>query len=373
MAVSCKTRVAALILGLALPLAMAELGLRLMPVATGMSSEWVDEQQPVFRFRPDHSFTYSKDWNFALANVGRINNAGFVSHIDYRVDDPRPLMAVIGDSYVEAAMVPWPETLQGRLSGRLAEKARVYSFAASGAPLSQYLVWARHARDTYGMQALTVVVVGNDFDESLSRYKRGPGFHHFREKPDGGLELERVDNKPGILRDIATSSALIRYVMLNLRAPSVLAGLAQGNWRAARPAQAEAYVGNVAAEVSDERRGLSRAAVEAFLGEVPAAAGLPRDRIAFLVDGLRYPWVDRDGRSYFREMRGHFIRQARALGHEVVDMDEVFLPHVATHPQARFEYPTDAHWNGLAHGLAEGALADTRVVRGLVSPPPQGI
>jgi hypothetical protein len=36
----------------------------------------------------------------------------------------------------------------------LAGKRRVYSFATAGAPLSQYLIWARHAVREYGAQAL---------------------------------------------------------------------------------------------------------------------------------------------------------------------------------------------------------------------------
>ena len=63
---------------------------------------------------------------------------------------------------------------EGRLASALAGKLRVYSFGTSGAPLSQYLIWARHAdRRTYDAQSLLINVVGNDFDESHSRYKSG--------------------------------------------------------------------------------------------------------------------------------------------------------------------------------------------------------
>ena len=99
-----------------------------------------------------------------MGDCGRVNNAGFVNDQVYRKEDEPPLLAVVGDLYIQAAMVPYPETLHGRLASNLEGRLRVYSFGASGAPLSQYLIWARHAVRDYGAQALVINVVGNDFD-----------------------------------------------------------------------------------------------------------------------------------------------------------------------------------------------------------------
>src|SRR5262249_6586703 len=123
----------------------AEIALRFMPVATGLWSRPVDASQPVFRFAPNRDFLFSRDWDFSLTNQGHINNDGFVNDEDYAVDDPRPLLAAVGDSQVEAAMVPSGKTFYRRLAQQLDRKGRVYSFAASGAPLSQYLIWAQYA------------------------------------------------------------------------------------------------------------------------------------------------------------------------------------------------------------------------------------
>ena len=54
-------------------------------------------------------------------------------------------------------MVPFDETLHGRAQRCVGDGARVYSFAASGAPLSQYLIWAEHARQRYEAQGLVFV------------------------------------------------------------------------------------------------------------------------------------------------------------------------------------------------------------------------
>ena len=59
---------------------------------------------PVMRFRPDREFTWSKGWDFAILTEKRSNNHGFLNRLDHSFSSG-PLLAVIGDSYVEAAQV----------------------------------------------------------------------------------------------------------------------------------------------------------------------------------------------------------------------------------------------------------------------------
>ena len=182
-----------------------------------------------------------------------MNNAGYVNDQDYDAADPRPLLAVVGNSYVEAVMVPYAETLQGRLAAVVAPRARVYSYGASGAPLSQYLIWAREARERWKASALIIVVVGNDFDESLAVYKTGPGFHHYVAGSDGKLTLRRLDCPPARLRILAQSSALVRYLLLHLNVQEHLHALTEFVLTFVRSARAETYVGNTAAANDPEQ------------------------------------------------------------------------------------------------------------------------
>src|SRR5437763_2800065 len=200
---------------IAVCLLAVEIVMRFLPVSTGLRSMPVTATDPVLHFTPNRPFTNSLGWNMHNVVHGRVNNAGFVNDQDYVRDGP-PLLAVIGDSFIEAQMVPYAQSLQGRLAAVLKDKLRVYSFAGSGAPLSQYLVWAGHAVKEYGARAAVINVVGNDFDESLSAYRLGPGFWQYAPDANGMLRLRLNPYQAGTLISLARHSALVRYVIINL-------------------------------------------------------------------------------------------------------------------------------------------------------------
>jgi hypothetical protein len=352
---------AAICMGTLAPLLVAEIILRFLPVHSGSMAVAVNARNPVFHFTPNRAMTWSRDWNFSIVNRTRTNNEGYVNERDYDVADPRPLCAVVGDSYVEASMIPFAQTLHGRLAAAFAPQARVYSFGASGAPLSQYLIWAREARQRFKAQALAIVVIANDWDESLATYKIGPGFHHYVEGSDGSLMLRRFDYEPTWRRELVRSSALLRYLVYNLQVHEHLEALA--GWRQAfvGSAFAQDYVGNTRAEADQARVEHSKAAIEAFFRDLREFAGWTPERVVFVVDGIRYPSNDPMVlNSYFVQLRAHFMANARARGFEVVDMDRHFFADFQARGES-FEFPTDGHWNGRAHGIVADALAATRV------------
>jgi hypothetical protein len=288
----------------------AEVVLRFLPVASGMRTVPVTKQSPVFHFTPNRDFLFSRDWDMVLANRGRVNNAGFVNDQNYSRDDDLPLLAVVGDSMIEAAMIRYPDTLQGRLATALAGKGRVYSFAASGAPLSQYLIWARHAVRQYGAQALLINVVGNDFDESLSTYKTAVGFWHYVPDVNGELDLRLFEYHPGLLRELVMASALARYLVFNLQLGARWLEL-KTFLSDRRATGTPRYAGNTDAEAEPRRVRDSLAAVDAFFRDLPQYTGLPASQILFVVDGLRYPdTAAASVGTYFDGMRKAFLNKA---------------------------------------------------------------
>jgi hypothetical protein len=344
----------------------AEVMLRFLPVSTGLRSVPVTAADPILHFTPNRPFTNSLGWNMHNVVHGRVNNAGFVNDQDYGRDGP-PLIAVIGDSFIEAQMVAYPQTLQGRLAAALAPTFRVYSFAGSGAPLSQYLIWAGLAVKEYGARAVVINVVGNDFDESIAARRVGPGFWQYVPDANGVLQLKLTPHRAGTLISLARHSALARYVIINLGIQNRLFSI---RWLAemifGKPANAQPrYAGNTDTSTDERRVRDSLAAIDAFFRDVPERVGLPAERILFTLDGFRNADAARAGQgTYFDLMRRAFIEKAAAKGYEVIDLDTRFVPHHARTGES-FEFHDDNHWNAAGHEVAFEAVMASKLLANL--------
>jgi hypothetical protein len=361
---------ATLVVSFLLCLAVAEGVLRMLPVCTDLEMQAIDASNPVLRHRPNSEFVFSDGFWLTNANRGHINNFGFVNDQDYDTDDPRPLLAVIGDSYVEALMIPYGLTVQGRLDAREAGRRRVYSFGSSGSSLLDYLYYAAYARQHFRPEWVVINVVGNDFDEMLLRYRQEPAFHHLKELPDGSLAAIPLEYRlsPGL--GLLRRSALARYLSFNIgNASPAMARLLGALHRVAAwlfaPANAAEpeFVGNTAATTDPQRIELSQRAVRYVLDHLAKATGLPPSHVLFLVDSYRI--FDPAGlasarRSFFGIMREFLIAEARGRGYEVVDLQDWFARR---HEQdgSVFQFPDDGHWNVTGHDEAARAVIASRV------------
>lgn len=359
------------LLGLSIPFLVLEGVLHLFPVTESLYAKPVDQRNPYKRFRANREIVYSDGWDFQIVTEKRVNNAGFLSDIDYLASE-KPVLAIIGDSYVEALQVRNDESMHGLLNTRLGQRGLLYAFGASGAPLSQYLGYAELAKTHHQAKAMTFVIIGNDFDQSLAAYKNDPGFFYFFENgiSDGlsELELRLIPFKGISLKGhLVLRSALWRYLTIN-------AGVDFGNIFK-NPFQRQdkqqdlmsLYVGNVLAASSDRRLSDSKRAVDAFFRLLPSKSGLAPDKISFVIDGMRphlYSAEDmlKTNGSYFDLMRNYFIESAMSLGYEVIDMQPVFRSFYQNHGE-RFEFPINAHWNALGHKLVADEIENSTTYR----------
>lgn len=340
-----------------------ELVFRFLPVHGGLNANEVSMGQPIFRFEPNRTFTWSLGWNLELAHRVRVNNAGFVNDQDYVRHDAKPLVAIVGDSYVEALQVPYAQTGAARLASDFKESHRVYTFGASGAPLSQYLAYARYATETYQAQKLIFIIVGNDFDESLMKYKSDPGFHYFVEDQTHALRLQRVDYRVSLWKKLLRTSALARYLLVNLKIQALPKQLSY----LFRQRQGDSFVGNTSSETAPERMRDSRRAVDAFFEHLKHDVRVPLQQMLFVVDGMRPELYDERAlaeaeRSYFGLMRRYFLDRAQSQGANVIDMQPIFRQQFSSNG-TRFEHPRDAHWNELGHDLFAQAVAKSGFLR----------
>ena len=344
-----------------LMLIMAEVVLRFLPVATALPVEPPTDANPIQRYAANQPYTWSFDWNMHHVNRGRSNAQGFLADYDYDAADPRPLIAVVGDSYIEALLVPFAESLTGRLQGALGNRGRAYAFAQSGSPLSQYLAYARHVCAAYRPARLVVNVVGNDFDESIVTHLRRNGIFHLYPKPDGGFDYRLTPlPKRGLFQGVARHSALAFYLLRNVGITDVLDRMGLNLALADRPMPP--HVGHTDSDPNPVRVAESNRVIDWFLGALPQAACLPASDIILVVDAPRPELYDaaalaRVQPSYFVLMRNRIIAEGKARGFKVIDMQPYFIAAYGSDGQ-RFEHPTDGHWNAHGHEVATAAVLE---------------
>jgi hypothetical protein len=344
-----------------------ELLLRFLPVNEGSYLLPVNEINHLVRFQPNRTFIWTSGWKFNIVNKVNINNDGFINDINYDKNLTIPLIAVIGDSYVEAIMVPFRKSVTGRLAKHLGNSSRVYSFAHSGAPLSQYLIYAEYAQTTFKANGMIIVVIANDFDESFWKYSISHGHHFFVEKENGEIVLERKDVSVSLTKKIARKSALARYLALNV---GVKARLHRLRKLIMTKDDSEMYVAHTSIDVNIIRVDDAKRAIDTFFDKLPTISNLDPSNILFVLDGIRPELYSDDydietETSYIGIMRKYFIASAKIRDYEIIDMQSRFIDHHKKHGK-RFEYPTDWHWNELGHKVIFEAITQSKFLMRLI-------
>lgn len=341
--------------------AALEIVLRFLPVAWAPPVQPPTPDNAIQRYAASTPFTWSLGWNFSVVTHKRTNAQGFVADYDYDPLATTPLVAVAGDSFVEALLVPFSESLTGRLQAMLGTRGRAYAFAQSGSPLSQYVAYARHACYHYKPQRLVVTIVGNDFDESVYPHRLRDGIHHLYPRPDGRFDYELTPPHPIRLPErIARNSALALYLVRNVGVANLLHQFGVGAANADPSAQK--YVGNTLAAADPERVAEGERVIAWFLDALPRESCLAARDIVLVLDAIRPQIYDERAlatarSSYFGRMRATLMEQARARGFKVVDMEPPFRAAYAKDHQV-FEYPNDGHWNPHGHAVVAAAVRE---------------
>ena len=339
--------------------------MQLLPVPSVeiLQHDPVTYDQPVAKYAPPHSeYTYSRDWNFSLVNKGWINNAGFLHDQDYDSNGSAPIFAVMGDSFVASIHFPFEETLMKRLSEEAKNAGgNIYSFCMTGAPASQYLIWAKHAQDNYNVQSAIFVFSADDIHDSLLKHGRLARYHQFAEGENGELYLHLAREYKGIspLRTILHKSALYRYLQYNVNLFEL--------WNLIAKKRSTPKLNPDASEGEERVRNMERT-VDAFLQMAPTYSGLPPENILFVVDanrgklfkGLKQTKNRQALEDCLASIRPYFISKAREQGFEMIDMEPIFIEDYQKHGR-NFEEPTDWHWNGYGHQVASEAIQKSGV------------
>lgn len=283
----------------------------------------------------------------------RVNNMGWNSQVDYTTGERgKPLIAIIGDSFVQALDVDVQDSIASRLGEALNGQYDVYSFAKGGAALSQYLHFSRYVNKNFHPDILVFNVVGNDFDESLCDVSYPVGMMCLNDRKPEIQESEINPYVPSRLQRWARKSSLIRYVVFNLKiSPAFRRAdvLVQ--------AQQQSAADDEAAEKL--RRERIERSTDYILGKL--AKENPDRTVVFMLDGPRqqiYAGELEQRDDFELWSNGLLRRKAEKYGFPFLDLTGPFSESFRR-DGVKFESEFDYHWNAHGHDVAANALMET--------------
>lgn len=315
-----------------------EVTARLLPVEQGYFLSDVTDTDPVAHREPSRQATASSGWRLENPRSRRLNNEGFLHDDDYENGAGTPLVAIIGDSQVDAPGVDFPDTVQARLAKRGTWASRFYTFGMSGAPLSQYVVWTDYARKSFAPDAVIFVISPNDFHESFDEAGLFEGFHYFVSSDNGRYRLSLRPHRRSLRSRLVEHSHLLAYLVHNLGVPEWI-----------RSAFADADV------LSDRK---IRFLTDWFFAELNAF-GLGPQNTAFVLSPL-------SDRIYLQpecqpSSSGHpmatFKAAASQRDYPVVDLAANFCNDYRDNGK-ELEFPGDVHWNAEGHRVLADAIME---------------
>ena len=325
-----------------------EIIFRALPTTTPVDLEQISNENEILKFRPNKIGTFSLGSNFYKTVKKKTNNYGFYASYDF-VANSRPDIVVIGDSFVEAAQIKNQDTF-GEILNNEYKKLLVYQLGISGVSLSQYLKMIQYAKKEFSPKHFVIVIVGNDFDQSLCSYRIKEGTWCFND--DKELIFNSFEGYKGI-RAVARKSAFLRYLVfqnrLNWRSILYTLGLKDKGLSAENK-----YAGNIERIKPDKIIHESKIIIDLFFQEL-SKMGLG-DKVTIIIDAVRndiFENIVRD--SYFNQMRYEVMQVASKNNYKLIDLDNIFRNDYSIHSQ-KFEFPTDGHWNERAHKLISQTL-----------------
>jgi hypothetical protein len=336
-------RVAHVLLGVLGFLLASEALLRLLPVYSATDSGYhVDPL--VLNYPAHHEWQVSTGWALYNPQRMRANNAGFAAEHDF-VPDPQAV-ALVGDSYVEASMLPMAQRPAAQLEQALGGQRRVYAMGGPGSSLLDYAERIRLAHERWGVRDFVVLLERGDVRQALC----GSGNVHARCLDRRTLE-PRTELQPpaSTLKRWLRHSALMQYLNSQLKVdfqrlpaqafPELLPAPSGGG-------------GTGPAWPPGGPKGVAEAVARAFFERIgPHVTG----RLVLVADSDRKR-LER-GEEPDLPDRAHFIQLARAAGITVVDAEPMLRQHYQRSSLSLNVGPYDAHLNALGVKMLTQAAA----------------
>jgi hypothetical protein len=331
-------KLALLIFGGLLAMVALEIVLRVLPTSTYTDTGYHIDPL-IITYRPHHRFRSSWGWNFRDPVEHRANNLGFLSKRDFLPDNNA--LAVVGDSFVDASMLPESQRVATKLQTTLGGRP-VYGMGGPGSSLLDYAERIRYAADQLAVRDFVVILERGDIKQSYcgSGNIHGPCLRRGTGQPDTDLR-----GTPSTAQLYLRHCALLQYLLGHLRFDPVqrlhgaLAALAQPAAHAATTPS-----GYSAAELA--------LVVETFFARI---APYRRGQLVMVFDSDRGA-LNR-GEPGSDVARNEAIALARAHGALVVDTEASFRAYLARSGRRLEISPLDQHWNPIATEIVARDIA----------------
>ena len=336
-------------------LLLLELFFRFVIPATDPPMSRFDEEERIYSFSSERETGRTTFGRFAgIKARWRINNMGWNYPVDYHPVREGKLIAVIGDSYIEAFQVDIDESYPYLLHGMLQPDYEVYAFGKSGAPLSQYLHMSRYVNRHFDPDIIVFNIIHNDFDESVRELYPGKSYFMQIDFEKDGSITETVP-RPNYAfpqytawKRIVYKSALFRYLDINLNVRSWrrrIAGLDTGRYEA-----------NVQPVELMRNRDIVYRATDYCIGKI---AEENRDRrVIFVFDAPKGTiYRNETHESHVLWLHGMMAELCSKYGMELLDL----IPYMENDYASKgieFNSEIDGHWNEYGHEFVAHVLYD---------------
>jgi hypothetical protein len=345
---------------------LAEIIFRFVVPACELPPYCFDAEHRILHLGPNQTGIFTAGITAKLPKRWRTNNYGWNSEIDYTETAGRPqkLIAIIGDSYIEAFSVNVNEALPALIRRWAGDQAAVYSFGISGAPLSHYLHLARYVNQVFKPDVLVITVVHNDFDESLASVRRKPAFLQIAQENNGFKEIQPKPFANSSWLRFCRTSATFRYLEINCRAARLFRKdfWTRTNFWTRKSMQFNANIDPQAVRQQQQPiRLATEYLVQAFARENPDK------KIIFMIDGPRRNIYRGDLKNSNVIWLNHLLRDIVQKHHlEFIDLTIPFSDHYHNQQEGLNSH-ADWHWNEVAHQVAARELFQRLRQSGVVS------
>lgn len=322
-------------MGLVAMLLLLELVFRLLPVSTATRSGYYIHPL-ILTYPAHHCFTAATGWDLKNTQHNCANNFGFLADRDFAYD-PKAI-ALIGDSFVEANMLPAKERLGAQLESRLAGRP-VYALGGAGSSLLDYAERAKFAAKMFGSRTFVFILSRADVREAIcsSGNIHGPCI-------DAKTLSARVETQPApsIFKRVIRESALAQYLFsqLKLDISRIL-----GRFRQPEPAASTGVALSLPSSASHQ-------VIAEFFKRL---SSIENGRFLFLID------PDRAHLSATSVTDGDDLQSltkaAHAINARVIDPTSSFREFVSRSGRALEIGPYDKHWNKNAVQILSGIIA----------------